>query len=98
MVGIKGCLHRRHGLNHGSRLGIVQEVWLLLTYAVLGTHAAIDLAHIIHHEGLNHGLSALLEAFVFVAGQHNIKVEVAIADVTMAIRENQLFFGGAELW
>lgn len=90
VVRVERLLDRRHGLNHGTALRVVQEGGLLLAYAVLRRHTPVNLATVVHHKRLDHILRPFLEASVFVSGQHNVEVEVTVADMPMAIGENKL--------
>ena len=91
MVGVERLLDGRHGLNHGSALRVVQEGGLLLPDAVLRGHTPVHLATVVHHERLDHVLRPFLEASVFIAGQHDVQVQVTVADMPVAIGENKLF-------
>ena len=99
MIWVKRLLDGRHRLDHGAALRVVQEGWLLLPDAMLRRHAPVHLATVIHHKRLDHILRSFLEASVFIAGQDDVQVEIAVADMAMAIRQNQLLllfgeFGG----
>ena len=91
MVRVQGCLQHAHRLNHRARLRVVQEVGLLLADAVLSTHGPVYFAHVVHHKGLNHGLGPVLQALVFVARQHDVQVQVSVADVAVAVGQDLLF-------
>ena len=81
-------LKSRHCFNHGVRLRVVQESRFLLADTVFSAYASVYSTHIIHDKGLDQGLGSLLQASVLVAGQHHIKVQVAVTDMPMAIRED----------
>ena len=70
----------------------MQEVRFLLADSVLCGNTAANLAAVVHDEGLDHAFGPLLQASVFVAWQHNVQVQVAIADVTVSIWKDKLFF------
>ena len=75
----------------------MEEARLLLADAMLGTHAAAYLANVVHHEWLDHSLDAFLQVLVLVAWKDHVEVQVAVTDVSVAIRQNHRLFGGAEL-
>lgn len=74
----------------------MQEVGLLLPNTVLCTNAASHLAHVVHDEGLDHALGALLQALIFIPRQHNVEMEVTIADVAMTVRQDLALLGICE--
>ena len=97
MVWVQSLFQRCHSLDHSSALGVVQESWFLLANAVLCRDAAIDLAAVVHHEGFNHILGSLLQASVFITWQDNVQMKVSIADVSVSIWQDKLFFFSREL-
>ena len=88
MIWVKSLLDGRHRLDHGATLRVVQEGWLLLPDAMLRRHTAVNFATVIHHKRLDHILRPFLEASVFIAGQDDVQVKVAVADMAVAIRQN----------
>jgi len=97
MVRVECRLKRRHGLNHGAALSVVQEGGLLDSNAVLRGDATVYLAAVVHHEGLNDVLGSLLQTTVFVARQDDVQMQVAIADMSVAVWQNELFLLRGEL-
>ena len=92
MIWVQRLLQSRHSLNHRTTLRVVQEGGLLLANAVLGRNATVNLAAVVHHEGLNDVLCTLLQASVLIARQNNVQVKVTITDMTVAIRKDQFSF------
>lgn len=74
----------------------MQEGGLLLADSVLGAYTAVYLANVVHHERLDHGLGTLLKAFIVVAIEHHVQMQVPVADVTVAVGQNSLFFVRSE--
>ena len=72
MIGVQRLLKRRHGLDHSARFGVVEEARLLLADSVLGAHATVYLAHVVHYEGFNDSLGPLLETLIVIAREDNI--------------------------
>jgi len=90
VVRVKSCLDSGHSFNHVARLGVVKERRLLLTDAMLGTDATIHLANVVHHKWLYYVLSALLQAYIVVAGQNDVQMKVSVADMTVTVWLNFL--------
>ena len=75
----------------------MEEGRLLLAHPVLSAHAATNLANVVHNKGFNDSFGSLLQTFVIVARQHNVQVQVTIADMTVTIRQDQVLLSRGEL-